>query len=172
MEYDDVKTCSKFDTEFKMQTTRPLNTSNMHLYTANGNIKKYGNVLEIMQEFYDVRLEYYVKRKAYKIKKIKKELKFLDARIKFIEDIISEKLKIFNNKRQNIVDYLTENEFPLYENTYDFLTRMPIHNLTYEKKQELLKECDNKHLMLSNIESEEEKDTWRNDLIALEKNLT
>jgi DNA topoisomerase-2 len=172
MEYDDVKTCSKFDTEFKMQTTRPLNTSNMHLYTANGNIKKYGNVLEIMQEFYDVRLEYYVKRKAYKIKKIKKELKFLDARIKFIEDIISEKLKIFNNKRQNIVDYLTENDVPLYENSYDFLTRMPIHNLTYEKKQELLKECDNKHLMLSNIESEEEKDTWRNDLIALEKNLT
>jgi DNA topoisomerase-2 len=171
MEYDNAKKCCKFDTEFKMQTTRPLNTSNMHLYTANGNIKKYADVLEIMHEFYDVRLDYYCKRKEYKIKKIKKELKYLDARIKFIEDIITEKLKIFNNKKQNILDYLTENEFPQHEKSYDFLTRMPIHNLTYEKKMELMKECDDKHLMLENIENETEKDTWRNDLTALENKI-
>ncbi|QOI90210.1 DNA topoisomerase 2 [Pyramimonas orientalis virus] len=172
LEVDAEKNCSKFDIEFKMQTTRPLNTSNMHLYTKNGNIKKYNNVLEIIKEFYDIRLEYYVKRKLHKIKKIKKELKFLDARILFIDDIITEKLRIFNNKKQNIVDYLTENEYPLYENSYDFLTRMPIHNLTFEKKEELQNECDTKHLILKNIEEETEKDTWRNDLIALEKKLT
>lgn len=171
MVYDAEKKATKFEIEFKMQTTRPLNTSNMHLYTKSGNIKKYKDVLEILQEFYEIRMEYYVKRKLHKIKKINNELKYLDARIKFIEDIISGRLKIMNNKRQNIMDYLEDNEYPLHEKTYDYLIKMPIHNLTYEKKQELEKECKEKHLMLTNIENETEITTWNNDLEALNKKL-
>ena len=112
-----------------------------------------------------------MKRKLHKIKKINNELKYLDARIKFIEDIISGRLKIMNNKRQNIMDYLEDNEYPLHEKTYDYLIKMPIHNLTYEKKQELEKECKEKHLMLTNIENETEITTWNNDLEALNKKL-
>lgn len=171
MVYDADKKATKFEIEFKMHTTRPLSTSNMHLYTKNGNIKKYDSVLDIMQEFYDARLEYYEKRKAYKIRKIKKELKYLDARIKFIEDIISGELKIMNTKKQIIIDYLEEHDYPLYENHYDYLIKMPIHNLTYEKKQELEKECNDKHLMLVSIENETEIQTWTKDLENLEKKL-
>lgn len=171
MEFDTEKKASKFEIEFKMHTTRPLNTSNMHLYTKTGNIKKYNDVLEILKEFYEIRMEYYVNRKLHKIRKINKELKYLDARIKFIEDIISGRLKIMNNKKQNIVDYLEENEYPLHEKSYDYLIKMPINNLTYEKKQELEKECKDKHLLLTNIENESEITTWTNDLEVLNKKL-
>lgn len=143
----------------------------MHLYTKTGNIKKYNDVLEILKEFYEIRMEYYVNRKLHKIRKINKELKYLDARIKFIEDIISGRLKIMNNKKQNIVDYLEENEYPLHEKSYDYLIKMPINNLTYEKKQELEKECKDKHLLLTNIENESEITTWTNDLEVLNKKL-
>jgi len=171
MIFDTEKRATKFEIEFKMHTSRQLSTSNMHLYTKSGNIKKYKDVLEILREFYEIRMEYYVKRKMHKIKKIKKELKYLDARIKFIEDIIEGRLIIMNNKKQNIVDYLDKNEYPLHENTYDYLIKMPIHNLTYEKKQELEKECKDKHVMLTNIENETEITTWTNDLEVLNKKL-
>jgi DNA topoisomerase II len=171
MEVDGVKGCALFETEFKMHTTRSLNTSNMHLYTKNGNIKKYSKVSDILREFYDIRLEYYEKRKVYKIAKLKKELEFLDARIKFIQEVISEKLLIMNNKKQNIIDYLQTNKFPLHDNSYDYLIKMPIYNLTYEKKEELIKEWKDKHLILADIEKITEKEMWSNDLNELEKKL-
>ena len=171
METDGIKECTKFDTEFKMQSTRPLNTSNMHLYTKNGSIKKYSSVSEILKEFYDIRLEYYEKRKVHKIAKLKNEIAYLDSRIKFIQDVIGEKLIIMNNKKQNIIDYLQMNKFPLHDNSYDYLIKMPIYNFTFEKKEELTSEWNDKHLMLSNIERETEKETWTHDLDDLEKKL-
>lgn len=171
LEFDGAKNCTKFDTEFKMHTTRPLSTSNMHLYTKNGNIKKYASVTEILKEFYGIRLEYYQKRKENKISKLNKELGYLDARIKFIRDVIGEKLIIMNNKKQNIITYLEDNGFPFHDNSYDYLIKMPIYNLTYEKKEELIKEWKDKHQMLSDIEKETEKETWSKDLNELEKKL-
>ena len=32
------------------------------------------------------------------------------------------------NNEQNIEDSLEENEYPLHENAYDYLIKMPIHN--------------------------------------------
>lgn len=171
MEYDETKNCTKFDVEFKMCSTRPLNTSNMHLYTKEGHIKKYDNANEILEEFFTIRMDYYVKRKKYKIKKINKELEYLDSRIKFIQDIIEDKLKIMNNKKQNIIEYLETNKFPHYDKSYDYLIKMPIYNLTFEKKEELIKEWQDKHMLLDNIEKESETNTWKNDLNALEKKL-
>ena len=45
-------------------------TSNMHLYSTEGNIKKYTSVNEIIDEFYDLRLVFYQKRKHYMLHKL------------------------------------------------------------------------------------------------------
>lgn len=165
------KTLTKFDTTFKMTTTRPLSTSNMHLYTAEGNIKKYNTPEEILTDYYKVRLDLYSRRKSFKINKLSKELAFIDARIRFIEDIIDGSLRIMNVQKQKVVEYLDENKFPLHENSYDYLTRMPIHNLTFEKKQELTKERDDKKEMLAFITNQSEHDCWMHELELLEKKL-
>lgn len=171
MEFDEVKKMTKFEIEFKMHSTRPLNTTNMHLYTHEGAIKKYESALDILKEFYWIRLGYYVKRKEFKICKLNDELRYLEARIKFIEDIISGDLNIMNTKKQVIIEYLELHEFPVQETNYNYLTRMPIHNLTYEKKEELKKECLEKHEMLVKIQEVSEKEMWRNDLNDLRKKL-
>lgn len=172
LEYDETKKMTKFEHEFKLTSTRYLNTNNMHLYTAEGRIKKYENVLEILKDFYKVRYNYYVKRKNYKIKKLKKELKYLDARIRFIQDVIEGKLKVMNTKKVEIIEYLEKNSFPIHDASYDYLIKMPIYNLTFEKKEELIEESDDKHKVLVNIEEEDESTTWSNDLSELEKKLT
>ena len=171
MEYDVNKKCNKFESEFKMHSTRLLNTNNMHLYDSDGKIKKYENALDIFKDFYHTRMTYYTKRKEHKIKKLKKELKYLDARIKFIDDIINEKIKLLNNKKENIVKYLYENNFPMHEDSFDYLIKMPIQNLTYEKKHDLENECNEKYKVLHFIENETEKETWLKDLNELEKKL-
>lgn len=163
---------TKFEAEFKMTTTRPLSTSNIHLYTADGNIKKYESPEEILKDFYDVRMAFYTKRKQHKIAKLSEELNYIDARIRFISDIVTGSLHILNVPKKQIQDYLETNEFPKHEKSYDYLTRMPIHNLTKEKKEELEKECDDKKLMLQHIQKKTETTMWKEELDTLEKKLT
>ena len=169
LSYDTDKNATNFEIEFKMHSTRPLNISNMHLYTVDGNVKKYSSPEEILQDFFKIRFQLYTKRKLHKIDKLSKELKYINARMKFIEDIINEDLKIMNVPKQQVFDYLEKNDYPLHENSYEYLTRMPIHNLTYEKKEELNKERDNKMQVLSFIKEQSEYNAWENDLEALEK---
>ena len=171
LKYDADKKATNFEIEFKMHSTRPLNTSNMHLYTADGSVKKYNSPEEILKEFFNVRLQLYTKRKLNKIDKLSNELQYINARIKFIEDIIDGSLKIMNVPKQNVIDYLETNEFPLHDKSYDYLIRMPIHNLTYEKKEELKQESENKLNVLEFIKAQSEHDAWNNDLEALEKKL-
>lgn len=167
-EIKDGQSLTRFQQDFKMTNTRPLMTSNMHLYTSDGKIKKYEDVLEILREFYVIRLDAYKDRKKNLLEKINKEILYMDARIRFILDVIEERLKLMNAKKSFIQEYLENNSFPKQEQSYDYLIKMPIYNFTYEKKEELIKELNNKRDMLTKLESTNEKTMWLNDIKAFE----
>ncbi len=179
---------TKFEKDFKLITSKMLSTTNMHMFNQNGGITKMKNIKQIIKEFYNFRLEWYQKRKDYLINNIKNELIILDAKIKFILDIIENRLEINNKKKEFIENYLEENNFPkkkieinesneinnndIYQKikeNYDYLIKMPIWNLTYEKKEELLKELNNKKDILSNIEKKKKEEIWLEDLQIFEK---
>lgn len=162
---------NKFEKEFKMINTRAVNTNNMHLFDRNGVIKKYSDVSEIMKEFYDVRLEYYKKRKDFKLDQFEKELVILDSRIKFIMHIIDGKLKVANAKKDDIIDHLEKNKFVKMNDKYDYLINMPVYNLTYEKKEELLKEYNDKNAQYESYKKKTIENLWTDDLNELEKHL-
>ena len=162
---------NKFEKEFKMINTRAVNTNNMHLFDRNGVIKKYSDVTEIMREFYDVRLEYYKKRKDFKLDQFEKELVILDSRIKFIMHIIDGKLKVANAKKDDIIDHLEKNKFVKMNDKYDYLINMPVYNLTYEKKEELLKEYNDKNAQYESYKKKTIENLWTDDLNELEKHL-
>jgi len=164
----DGQTLTKFQQEFKMTNSRPLMTSNMHLYTSDGKIKKYENVLDILREFYTIRLNAYKDRKTNLISKINHDILFMDARIRFILDVIEERLKLLNAKKTIIQKYLEENKFPKQENCYDYLIKMPVYNFTYEKKEELIKELNKKRDILTTLESTNEKTMWLDNLNTFE----
>jgi DNA topoisomerase-2 len=164
----DGQTLTKFQQEFKMTNSRPLMTSNMHLYTSDGKIKKYENVLDILREFYTIRINAYKDRKTNLISKINHDILFMDARIRFILDVIEERLKLLNAKKTIIQRYLEENKFPKQENCYDYLIKMPVYNFTYEKKEELIKELNKKRDILTTLESTNEKTMWLDNLNTFE----
>ena len=71
-------------------------------------------------------------------------------------------------EKNNYTKKKIENEEKSKTN-YDYLIRMPIWNLTYEKKEELLKELNNKKDMLSNIQKKKIEKMWLEDLEIFEK---
>ena len=158
-----------FHQEFKLCSTRPLLTSNMHLYNKDGVITKYNDVNEILREFFDVRLSYYAKRKSHLIDKLEIEIGTMSAKANFIVDVIEERLKIMNAKKSVIEQYLVANEYVKQNDSHDYLIRMPLYNLTYEKKEELLQELGNHKERLQQIQNTTENQMWDTDLTAFEE---
>ena len=66
-----------------------------------GRIKKYNDVLEIIKDFYYVRLEYYQKRKDYMTDNLQNQLLMLSEQARFIKMIIEKQLSVANKKRNN-----------------------------------------------------------------------
>ena len=162
---------TNFDKEFKMTTTKPVNTNNMHLFDKNGIIKKYSSPDEILKEFYSLRLEYYDKRKTHKLKLMESELEFINNKIKFILAVIKKKLRVLDKKKEDIIDYLNNENFIKIDGSFDYLIKMPIYNLTFEKKEELLKLHELKLNEYEKYKSQSLKDLWVEDLNELSKKI-
>ena len=169
---DETKGATKLELDFKLHSSRPLNTNNMHLYTPCGSIKKYATVNEIITDFYHARIDLYHKRKDMKLKKLSNEITYIDAKIKFILDIVDKKLEINNAKKSEIVEYLETNEFPKVDNHYDYLLKLPIYSLTKEKIEEYKNEGEMKHATLKELEETTVQNLWSNDLTALSTQLS
>lgn len=121
--------------QFKLVST--LNTSNMHLFDSNGHIRKYNNTSEIMNEFVKVRLKYYDMRKTHQLKKMNTDLTILEQKARFISMIVNEELIVYRKKKNVIVSELKQHKFKTVDNSYDYLLKMEIYNLTDEKIKEL-----------------------------------
>ncbi len=142
---------NKFEKTFKL--TSKLNTSNMVLYDRNGYLKKYNSPLEIIDDYFEVRMEFYDKRKKHQLDSLEKELVMVNAKVKFIEEFISGDIIISNRKKSDILQQLETREYPKVENSYDYLIKMPIYNLTTERIEELRKDRDIKMNDYNNLKS-------------------
>ena len=95
---------------FKLEDT--INTSNMHLYDANGKIKRYQSPTEIILEYFPLRLEYYRRRKENQLSNLQTDLTRASAKLRFVLEVIEEKLQIHKKKRAEIEAQLIEHKFP------------------------------------------------------------
>lgn len=173
---------------FKLKTN--INTTNMYLYNAKGEIKKYHNIKEIINDFYDMRLEVYVKRKKFLIGKYEKEISKLEWKMKFINDVIEENIIVFKQKKATIIARLEELEYPKFMpdkklvksdldddddddedsdvGNYDYLTSIKLFSLTYEKIAELQKLLDLKNEEFSVIKNTSEEQQWLKEIDEFE----
>lgn len=158
----------------KLKLSKSITLSNMHLYTAEGQIKKYDNTDEILDDFYETRLSMYVKRKEYLINKLMRELDILKYKKMFIEYVLDGTIIIYRQKKVDIINRLVELKFPKFatsdnnETTYDYITDMPLFNLTQDKIDELNEKLKNKEEELARIQSTTEIEQWTYELNELE----
>jgi len=119
----------------------------------------------------------YTKRKENIIGKLSKELDILKWKKIFIESILDGKIIIFKQKKSDIIEKLVELKFPKLSkikdnsidsidsiNSYDYITDMPLFNLTEEKINELIEKYNNKEQELIKIQTTSEIDQWTYEL--------
>ena len=89
---------------FKLQKNISLNS--IVLFDQNGCLKRYESAIEILKEFFHLRLKYYEKRKAYLEGALTAESVRLDNIARFIMEKIQGKIKVENLKKAEIVQIL------------------------------------------------------------------
>ena len=173
--YLDDLTDAEIEKEFHL--CKKYSITNMHLYSAEGHIKHYDTVIDIIQDYYNVRLELYQKRKDFQLSILEFQLKMISWKVKFILMIIEGKLEINNKKKLDIEMKLEGFKFPrLGKNknddnvSYDYLLGMPVYNLTKEKIDELKKQSDDKETEYNSLKELTCEEIWLSELeILLEK---
>ena len=178
----------KFEQLFKMSSSKNMSINNIHLFNKNGSIQKYDTTSEIIKEWAKTRILKYLERKAYQIKILEKDYLVLSAKIRFILDVIAGNIQIMNKKLTDIALRLIELKYPRIgeagdavddegavavvadKNIKDFnyLLKMPISQLTFDRKIILEREVDELSKNLANLRNNRIEDLWMTDLTELE----
>jgi len=158
----------------RIEATLKLNsqeTENLTTIDETGSLKIFERVEDIVTHFVNVRLGFYEKRKSYLIQKIERELTVISNKARFIKAIIDGKLKINNVPKSQIILYLQSGNFDEVDGSYNYLLNMPIHSLTKERFNELLKQELDKERELESIKKTDHRDMYLGDLSLLKNAL-
>jgi DNA topoisomerase-2 len=179
----------KFETLFKMQSSKNLSINNIHLFNKTGAIEKYESTTDIIKEWSETRILKYYERKMFQIKTLEKEAKILSNKIRFILDIISGNILVMNKKLSDITIRLIELKYPPVDNNtvddenedigdageknnnskYNYLLKMPISQLTYDRKIILENEFNIIDSKIKTLRDTNIETLWLEDLNELEK---
>lgn len=102
---------------FKLSTT--MATTNLVAFDAEGRIHKYASPLDILEEFYGVRLIFYQKRKKYMLDELQKELDKFTNQARFVKMIIDGKLVVSKKKKSQLVAELDKLGFTRFPKVID-----------------------------------------------------
>lgn len=160
---------TKLENDYKLVSAKNLGITNMYLYNSNGQIQKYDSPLDIIHDFYRVRLSFYTKRKENICKQLEEDMEIMRNKIRFIRSVISNELVVSKMKKSELEEHLSRNEYLLVNETYDYLLRIPIYNLTIDKVEDLEKEFKQHEENLNNIKSKSEKAMWLDELTMFDK---
>ncbi|KAF2840027.1 type II DNA topoisomerase [Patellaria atrata CBS 101060] len=102
---------------FKLSTT--MATSNLVAFDSQGRIHKYNSVIDIIEEFYHVRLKFYEKRKQHMLNEMQKELDKMTNQARFIQMIIDGKLVVARKKKKELVAEMKRLNFKPFPKVID-----------------------------------------------------
>ena len=164
----DLQDNGKLESVLKINSS---DTENIVTLDENNKIKAFDRAEDIIPYFCKYRLTWYEKRKQYLIDKLSHELLVLSNKARFIKAIIDKKLKVNNVPKKDVVDWLSKNKFDMVNDSFDYLINLPIHNLTKEKFEELMKQRDLKKVELDEMKKAVPLDMYIEDLKNLKKSL-
>jgi DNA topoisomerase-2 len=154
----------------KMKSSSETSIRNMVVYDSSNTIRKFNNVLDIIEDYFDARLQGYVDRREMLIKQLQDECNILEDKVKFINGVLSQDVDL-RNKPEAQVDTELE-EFGLRRlkgepPSFDYLTSMPMRSLTKERVEELQKKYADKQQELAVLENKTPSMLWTDELSNL-----
>jgi len=171
--------------------THVISTGNMVLFDPEGKIKKYATPLEILDDFYYLRLGYYQRRKDYLVDQLRNVYDRLSNQARFVDMIIKRELVVSNRRKTDIVGELRSRDFRPFPrekakarsvpdeaeeqddaeaeatgavSDYDYLLNMAIFSLTRERVERLIRERDETERQLKVLLARTPQNLWDEDL--------
>jgi DNA topoisomerase-2 len=161
--------CNGVEKVLKLYSSNSL--TNMNLFNAEDKLKKYNNVCEIIDDYFNVRLEYYKLRKDYIVNALEKELKILENKSRYIEEVLEGTIDLRKKAKPVIISILKEKNYTVIENDedYKYLLKMAMDSVSEENVSRVQKEYKEKVLELDEIKNTKIGDIWLKELKELEK---
>jgi DNA topoisomerase II len=170
----------KNNVEDKFNLTTKLNTLNMNFFDYDSQtIKKYSGPEEVLTSFYDHRIVKYEMRKKYYTRILENDMLVAKYRKEFIKMIITDKIILKNKSEVNVNEQLDKHKFPMFAikvsggddddkaKSYNYLTNMPLKNLTKEKIEDLDRVYQEKKDELNKYKNTPVIEIWRSELNEL-----
>jgi DNA topoisomerase-2 len=154
--------CNGLEKALKLFTTQTC--TNMHLFDSDEKLKKYDNIIEILEEFYVARLELYRKRKIYQIQQMEKDLVVLSNKAKYIIELLDGTIDLRRKKNNEIVDLLTEKKYDKIEESFKYLIKQPMDCVSEENVAKILSDKANKVKELEYLRNLTVEEIWNSEL--------
>jgi len=161
--------CNAMEKLLKLYTTNT--TTNMHMFDHNEKLKKYDNVIDIINDYYDVRLELYKERKAYQIKILEKILSVLSNKARYITEVLNDTIDLRRKKKHEIREMLSAKNYDVQDNDedYKYLIKMPMDSVSEENVVKLSEEKERKEAELDILRNKTIEKIWHEELSHLEE---
>jgi DNA gyrase/topoisomerase IV subunit A len=130
----------------------------------NGKLMIFENVSDIVKYFVKYRLKWYDVRKKNIIGEITRDLSFMDNRSKFISLIIKGAVVVNNKRKADIEKMISKHKLDKIDGSYDYLLRIPIHNLTKENYDKIKEDILLKKKELVDMKKKKPKDIYMEEL--------
>ena len=154
----------------KISTT--VSTTNIHLFDKDCKLHKYNDAIEIINDFYGVRLDTYQKRKNNLIQDMQNKLVKLSNRARYIQLNLEGTIDLRRKKTQEVYDLLTHLNFTLIEGDFKYLTKMPMDSVFKENVDSILKEKVDTEQALNILINTTIEQIWLSELNILEVEYT
>jgi DNA topoisomerase II len=160
--------CNGLEKVLKLYSTS--STTNMNLFNANDKLTKYESVIEIIEDYYTIRLEYYDDRKEYLIDTLEKDLLVLHNKSRYIQELLNDTIDLRKKKKVEIIEMLDNMDYDVIDddNEYKYLIKMPMDSVCEENVDKLTNEYAKKQQELDNIKNTTIEQMWLNELEILE----
>jgi DNA topoisomerase-2 len=157
--------CNNLEKQFRLFTT--VSTTNMHLFDANDKLKKYANVNEIIDDYYETRIVLYQTRKDYMIDMLNRELVLLSNKTRYIRENLEGTIDLRRKTKDIVNQMLTEKQYTMINEDcdYKYLTELPMNSVTEEKVSQLEKQHNDKQIELNTLLSTPIDNKYRNERI-------
>jgi DNA topoisomerase-2 len=159
--------CSQLEKTFKLCTTS--SSTNMHLFDAHDKLKKYTDVSQIIDDYFETRLELYQTRKNYMIATLTSELLVLSNKARYIKENLAGTIDLRKKKKDEVNAMLKAKNYHIIndDEDYKYLTKMPMDSVTEENVDKLNKEEETKQKELTKIQSTSIQQMWTTELDAM-----
>ena len=160
--------CNGIEKLLKLYTT--ISTTNMHMFTADEKLKKYHNVNDIIDDYYDVRLEMYVKRKKHIIEYITNDLNILYNKQRYIGEVLEDTLILKKRKKEDVINDLNTRGYSKInsDGDYKYLLKMSMDSVSEENVERMNEEYKKKNDELEKIKNTTVENMWLSELDILE----